>query len=103
VHTGGNNLQNGTGILFSSNLVLDENPGKTEAEIDTIAKTFLGINQYVKFPTLPFDGIHHLDMHMRVIDEETIVIGEYPEGVSDGPQIEANINTWKTVSNFFWK
>jgi hypothetical protein len=42
-------------------------------------------------------------MHMRVIDEETIVIGEYPEGVSDGPQIEANINTWKTASNFFWK
>jgi hypothetical protein len=24
-------------------------------------------------PTLPYDGIHHPDMHMRVIDEETIV------------------------------
>ncbi len=91
VHTGGNNLQNGTGILFSSNLVLNENPNKTEAEIDTIAKKFLGINQYVKFPTLPYDGIHHLDMHMRVIDEETILFGQYPEGVSDGPQIEKNI------------
>lgn len=91
VHTGGNNLQTGTGTLFSSNLVLDENPEKTEAEIDTIAKLFLGINQYVKFPTLPYDGIHHLDMHMRVIDEETIVFGQYPEGIADGPQIEANI------------
>jgi len=91
VHTGGNHLQTGTGTLFSSNLVFDENPGKTEAEIDTIAKKFLGINDYVKFPTLPFDGIHHLDMHMRVIDEETIIFGEYPEGVSDGPQIEENI------------
>jgi len=64
VHTGGNNLQNGMGTLFSSNLVLNENPNKTEAEIDTIAKKFLGINDYVKFPTLPYDGIHHLDMHM---------------------------------------
>ena len=91
VHTGGNNLQNGTGTLFSSKLVLNENPDKTEAEIDTIAKKFLGINQYVKFPTLPYDGIHHLDMHMRVIDEETILFGQYPEGVADGPQIEANI------------
>ncbi|HEX5112984.1 MAG TPA: agmatine deiminase family protein, partial [Saprospiraceae bacterium] len=91
VHTGGNNLQNGIGTLFSSNLVMDENPDKTEAEIDTIAKKFMGINQYVKFPTLPFDGIHHLDMHMRVIDEETIVVGQYPEGISDGPQIEANL------------
>lgn len=91
VHTGGNHLQTGTGTLFSSNLVLNENPTKTEAEIDTIAKLFLGINQYVKFPTLPFDGIHHLDMHMRVIDEETIIFGQYPEGVADGPQIEANV------------
>jgi agmatine/peptidylarginine deiminase len=91
VHTGGNNLQNGMGTLFSSNLVLNENPGKTEAEIDTIAEKFLGIHQYVKFPTLPYDGIHHLDMHMRVIDEETIVIGQYPQGISDGPQIEANL------------
>jgi len=91
VHTGGNHLQTGTGTLFSSNLVLNENPTKTEAEIDTIAKLFFGINQYVKFPTLPYDGIHHLDMHMRVIDEETIVFGQYPEGIADGPQIEANI------------
>lgn len=91
IHTGGNHLQTGTGTLFSSNLVLNENPQKTEAEIDTIAKLFLGINQYVKFPTLPYDGIHHLDMHMRVIDEETIVFGQYPDGVADGPQIEANI------------
>jgi agmatine/peptidylarginine deiminase len=91
VHTGGNNLQNGMGTLFSSNLVLNENPGKTEAEIDTIAEKFLGIHQYVKFPTLPYDGIHHLDMHMRVINEETIVVGQYPQGISDGPQIEANL------------
>ncbi len=31
-------------------------------------------------------------MHMRVIDEETIFFGQYPEGISDGPQIESNIN-----------
>lgn len=91
VHTGGNHLPDGMGTAFSSNLILEENPDKTEAEIDSIAKNYLGVNQYIKFPTLPFDGIHHLDMHMRVIDEETIIFGEYPEGVADGPQINANI------------
>lgn len=91
VHTGGNHLPDGLGTLFSSNLVLNENPGKSEAQIDSIANVFLGVKQYIKFPTLPFDGIHHLDMHMRVIDEETIFFGQYPEGVADGPQIEANI------------
>jgi len=92
VHTGGNHLSDGMGNAFSSMLVLEENNDKTEAEIDTIMKKYLGINQYVKFPTLPYDGIHHLDMHMRFIDEETILIGEYPDKVADGPQINANIN-----------
>ena len=91
VHSGGNNLRDGMGTIFSSDLILEENPFKTEAEIDQIANLFFGVDRYVKLPALPYDVIHHLDMHMRFIDEETIIIGEYPEGVSDGPQIEANI------------
>lgn len=91
VHTGGNHLPDGMGTVFSSRLVLDENPTKSEGKIDSIAARFLGVDQYIKFPTLPFDGIHHLDMHMRLIDEETIIFGQYPDGVADGPQIEANI------------
>jgi len=92
VHTGGNHFSDGLRNAFSSLLVLEENTDKTEDEIDTIAKKYLGVEQYVKFPTLPYDGIHHLDMHMRIIDEETIIVGEYPEGVADGPQINANID-----------
>ncbi|MCB9287395.1 MAG: agmatine deiminase family protein [Lewinellaceae bacterium] len=91
IHTGGNNLRDGMGTNFSSELVLEENPGKTEAEIDAIAQAYLGASRYVKFPNLPYDLIHHIDMHMRFIDEETVIIGAYPEGVADGPQIEENI------------
>jgi len=91
VHTGGNHLPDGMGNVFSSMLVLEENNDKTEDEIDSIARHYLGVKQYIKLPTLPYDGIHHLDMHMRIIDEETIIFGEYPEGVADGPQINANI------------
>ena len=42
-------------------------------------------------PVLPYDGIHHIDMHMKLLNEETLLIGEYPAGTADGPQIEANI------------
>ena len=90
IHTGGNNLRDGMGTNFSSELVLEENPGKTEADIDAIAQAYLGASRYIKFPTLPYDLIHHIDMHMRFIDEETVIIGAYPEGVADGPQIEEN-------------
>jgi hypothetical protein len=42
-------------------------------------------------PVLPYDGIHHIDMHMKLLDEETLLMGQYPAGVSDGPQMEANL------------
>ncbi len=99
VHTGGNFMADGLGIAFSSNLVLEENePGnpygvttKTEEDIDQIMNDFMGIDEYIKMPVLPYDGIHHIDMHMKLLDEETLLIGEYPQGVADGPQIEANL------------
>jgi hypothetical protein len=40
---------------------------------------------------LPFDGINHIDMHMKLLDEETLLVGEFPVGVSDGPQLELNM------------
>ncbi|MCE3228819.1 MAG: Por secretion system C-terminal sorting protein, partial [Bacteroidetes bacterium] len=91
IHTGGNYMSDGFGTAFSSTLTDQENPGKTSAQIDTIMKWFMGINRYIRMPTLPYDGIHHIDMHMKLLDEETLLWGEYPAGVADGPQIEANL------------
>ncbi|HBG71937.1 MAG: hypothetical protein A2W93_05140 [Bacteroidetes bacterium GWF2_43_63] len=98
IATGGNLMVDGFGTAMSSELIVDENPSHSVAEIDTIMKHFLGIDQYVLFPTLPYDGIHHIDMHMKLLDEETILVGQYPSGISDGPQIEANLQ-W-LLSNY---
>lgn len=99
VNTGGNWMVDGAGTAFASELILEENePGnpysvsaKTEAQIDQIVNNFMGINRYIKMTVLPYDDIHHIDMHMKLLDEETLLIGQYPTGVSDGPQIEANL------------
>ncbi|MCB0761076.1 MAG: agmatine deiminase family protein [Flavobacteriales bacterium] len=101
MNTGGNYMSDGFGTAFASELILDENqggsagwttyPNHTEAEINGIMQTYMGIDTYIKMPTLPYDGIHHIDMHMKLLDEETLLIAEYPAGVSDGPQIESNI------------
>ncbi|NNF02265.1 MAG: T9SS type A sorting domain-containing protein [Bacteroidia bacterium] len=98
IHTGGNFMTDGMGTGFSSKLLLNENPSKTEAVIDTIMKKFMGIDRYIKMDNLPYDVIHHIDMHMKLLDEETILMGEYPLGISDGPQIEANLQY--VLSNF---
>jgi agmatine deiminase len=91
IHTGGNFMSDGFGTAFSSELVLDENPTKTNAQIDSIMYKFMGINRYIKMDVLPYDGIHHIDMHMKLLDEQTLLVGQYPTGVADGPQIEANL------------
>lgn len=90
-HTGGNLMIDGHGTAFSSKLVLNENPTKTEAQIDEIMNLYLGIDRYIKMNNLPYDGIHHIDMHMKLLDEETLLVGEYPLNVADGPYIEANL------------
>ncbi|MBP7514043.1 MAG: agmatine deiminase family protein [Flavobacteriales bacterium] len=99
VHTGGNFMADGFGTAFSSNLVIDENgvngefnqTVKTPAETDALMQTWMGIDHYIRMETLPYDGIHHIDMHMKLIDEETLLVGEFPQGESDGPQLEENL------------
>lgn len=99
VNTGGNFMVDGHGTAFASKLVLSENgPGnpygvsvKTEAQIDQILNSYMGINRYIKMETLPYDQIHHIDMHIKLLDEETLLVGEYPAGIADGPQIELNL------------
>ncbi|MEE3097410.1 MAG: agmatine deiminase family protein, partial [Bacteroidota bacterium] len=66
-------------------------PNHTLSEIENIMQDFMGIQTYILMETLPYDGIHHIDMHMKLLDEETILMAEYPPGVADGPQIEANL------------
>lgn len=91
INTGGNFIPDGFGTAFSSNLVLDENASLSTTQIDNIANSFMGINRYIHMNNLPHDHIHHVDMHMKLLDEETLLVGQFPAGVSDGPQIEANL------------
>ena len=99
VHTGGNFMADGFGTGFSSELVDYENSSagnynltnKTPQEVDQLMLDWMGIDPYIKMTVLPYDDIHHIDMHMKLIDEETLLVGEFPLGASDGPQIEMNI------------
>jgi len=100
VNTGGNFMSDGLGNAFSSELVLEENQAgnpygvtaKSEAQIDNIMYNYMGIENYIKMPSLTYDAIHHIDMHMKLLDEETLLVSRYPNGVADGPEIEDNID-----------
>lgn len=98
IHTGGNWMSDGLGTAFSSKLGLQENPSKTESQINQLVNSYMGITRYPKMDVLPYDLIHHIDMHIKLLDEETLLVGQYPNGISDGPQIEANLQY--VLSNF---
>ncbi|HPJ46220.1 MAG TPA: agmatine deiminase family protein [Tenuifilaceae bacterium] len=101
VATGGNFMSDGASTGFSSKLILEENDGLNENDINQIIYKYMGIDPYIKMNTLPYDGIHHIDMHMKLLDEETLLVGQYPQGISDGPQIESNLSyvlsNYKTI------
>lgn len=111
MNTGGNYMSDGFGLAFESELILDENNGGTTwwttfpdhstEEIEEILEEFMGIETLVTMETLPYDGIHHIDMHMKLLDESTLLVAEYPEGVADGPQINANLDY--VLSNYTTK
>jgi agmatine deiminase len=111
MNTGGNFMSDGFGTAFESELILDENnggnnwwttfPDHSVEEIEGILNEFMGINTLITMPTLPYDGIHHIDMHMKLIDESTLMVSEYPDGIADGPQINANIDY--VLSNYTTK
>lgn len=101
--TGGNFMSDGSGTGFSSRLIVNENsggntfwgtnyPAQFEMGVRSLMNDFMGISEYAIMDVLPYDGINHIDMHMKLLNEETILVSEYPEGVSDGPQINANVD-----------
>lgn len=100
VNTGGNFMADGMGTAFASKLILEENQAgnpygvsiKTEAEIDNIMFEYQGITNFIKMDQVPYDPIDHIDMHMKLLDEQTLLVSKYPSGVADGPYIEANID-----------
>ncbi|MBK6894547.1 MAG: hypothetical protein IPH00_15825 [Flavobacteriales bacterium] len=72
-------------------MVLDENGPdgnfnqtvKSAAQVDTLMSEWMGISlgRYIKMTTLPYDGIHHIDMHMKLLDEETLLVGAHSRRV----------------------
>ncbi|MFN0156603.1 MAG: agmatine deiminase family protein [Bacteroidota bacterium] len=97
VHTGGNFMVDGFDRGFSSELIINENPHQTSATIDSAMRRYSGLSSYIKMDPLPYDVIHHIDMHMKLLDEETLLIGEYPVNVADYAVIESTVDYLETL------
>ena len=81
IHTGGNHMSDGLGLSMSTRLIYDENPGKTQAEVDSIMKAYLG-NDYTVLGYVESGGIHHIDCWAKFLDPTTILVKEVSPGHS---------------------
>lgn len=78
-HTGGNHMSDGLGISMSTRLVYAENPDKTQAEVDSIMKDYVG-NDYTVLDYVESGGIHHIDCWAKFLDPTTILVKEVSPG-----------------------
>lgn len=100
-HPGGNFMVDGSGTGFASKLIHQENRVHAPGAIDSILRRYNGIASFIVMDTLLYDGIHHIDMHMKMLDEETILVGRYPVNISDYQQIEATVEYLRTLMNSY--
>jgi len=80
-HGGGNFHLFGDDEAFMSELILDENPGLSAAEIEQRFLDYEGLDLTIT-DALPsgFDSTQHIDMWMLAVADREVIIGEYSPG-----------------------
>jgi agmatine/peptidylarginine deiminase len=99
--TGGNYMTDGRGIGMSTRLILDENPGLTTAEVDSVMHEYTGIDRYEHFEYVQLGGIHHLDCWAKLLSPSKILIKELPPTHSDYARLEANVDYIESITNCY--
>lgn len=79
---GGNHMSNGLGTSISTDLVYAENPGLSQAQIDSIMMAYLG-NDYVVVDDALGEYIEHIDCWAKFLAPQKILVLELP---SSNPQ-----------------
>ncbi len=103
VSTGGNIMSDGLGVAMSSELILNENTGLTEAQIDSLIQAYVGIHTYLKLPYIEEVGIHHIDCWAKLLDPGRILVREVPPSHDAYDEIEANVAYFESLTSSWGK
>ena len=78
VHTGGNYMADGYGTAASTDLILEENPNRTETELRAMAHDYLGIDNYFIMDDPLGEYIAHIDCWGKFLNVDKVLIGQVP-------------------------
>lgn len=103
IHGGGNYHLNSVGEGFATELIVNENPGRSATQIRDIWSQNWGPTTTL---TLPFptavDATQHIDMWMQILDDRKVMISDWPSNV--GSTQDVICDTWATnLANAGWQ
>ncbi|KPJ54219.1 hypothetical protein AMJ39_01325 [candidate division TA06 bacterium DG_24] len=99
VHAGGNFMVDGIGTGMSSELIYEENPGLTPAEIDSVIEYYLGCEQFLVLPRMYGEYTGHIDIWAKILNDHTVMVGEYPPGNPNYQRLNDNAATIASTQN----
>ena len=100
-HTGGNYMTDGYGLGASTELVLEENSGMSEADIDTMAKKYLGLNDYEILSDPLGEYIKHIDCWAKFLAPNKILIASVPINDPRYADFEAMAGYWASKTSAY--
>ena len=81
VEAGGNMLLDGKGAVIVSDVIFDASqgfdPNLTEDQLSQYFLDYYGVHKVIIAPHLINDGTGHIDMFVKIINDSTIIVGEY--------------------------
>ncbi|MCF8365270.1 MAG: agmatine deiminase family protein [Bacteroidales bacterium] len=99
---GGNILTDGLGRGWGSTRIFSQNPGLSQQEVKETMEQYLGLDDMMFLEALVNSGGGiwcHVDMFMKILDSETILVSQYPEFVPDYQLIESFVDTLSKMTN----
>jgi len=99
---GGNVLFDGLGRAWGSSRIIEQNPAYTEAQLKALLEEYFGLYDFMFLQKLTHSGGGiwcHVDMFMKILDQETILISQYPDFVPDYNIIENFASTLAGMAN----
>lgn len=103
---GGNLMFDGLRRGFASKRVLSQNPQYSASLLRNLFIDRFQVDDFVFLENLNNSGggiWKHIDMWMKVLDYETILVSSYPENLPDYPVIEQNVIYLRSLQNAFGK
>ncbi len=100
--TGGNIMVDGHGTAFSTQQMLGENAiWWTESQFRSLAKAYLGITTYHFLPNPDLYGLQHIDCWAKLLDEETILVKQLPQGHPEYACIEELVDVLQGLTSCY--